>query len=273
MYSWDAVWVTSRESALIMKAMLLCAGSATRLRPFTSDTPKCMIPLGGKPLLAYTIEWLRSNEIRDLVINLSYFPEQVTGYFGDGSAWGVHIRYSIEDVALGTAGGVRNAGHLLGGGEPFLVWYGDNLSHCSIRSLVQAHRERKGTTTIAVFERDDPRAGGIVEFDASRKIRRFIEKPSDDEVFSSWVNAGIMLCEQTVLDLIPEGIADFGHNILPQLLRGSDGLYAYPLSSAESLFWIDTPRDLARVQSLFAGGSWPTVCESIADTCRQRQTE
>lgn len=232
-----------------------------------------MISLGGKPLLAYTIEWLQANGIRDVVINLSYFPEQVMGYFGDGSAWGIHIDYSIEGMALGTAGGVRNVRHLLAGGEPFLVWYGDNLSHCDIRALADAHRERGASASIAVFERDDPRAGGIVEFDARKKIHRFIEKPRDDEVFSSWVNAGIMLCEPAVLDLIPEGIADFGHDILPQLVRAPDGLYAYPLNSTESLFWIDTPRDLARVQSLFADGSWPTACETKGDVCKNRDPQ
>ena len=240
-----------------MKAMILCAGSATRLRSVSASLPKCMLDIGGVPLLERTIRWLHSQEITELVINLCYLPDAIRGYFGDGSSWGVHIEYSFEPVALGTAGGVRNAIQLLGENEPFIVWYGDNLSRCDLHALSALHQASGAIATVGVFQRKDPWASGIVEFDAASKVARVVEKPKLDETFSNWVNAGIMVCHPKVLDLIPNGASDFGHDILPCLVTHPQGVYAYRLRPAESLFWIDTPSDLVRVQRLFAHGSWP----------------
>ena len=237
--------------------MILCAGSGTRLGPVTATVPKCMVPLGGIPLLEYTIEWLRTQGISSYVINLHYLPDAVTEYFGDGSSRGIQIYYSKEDVVLGTAGGVKNVASKFAKDAPFLVWFGDNLSHCDLRRMEALHRQCGGIATIAVFQREDPSSSGVVEFDDQQRITRFREKPSRDEAFSNWVNAGIMICESKVLELIPQGFSDFGHDILPKLLEKPRGIYAYPLSEDESLFWIDTPKDLVRVNELFADGKWP----------------
>ena len=92
-----------------MKAMLLAAGLGTRLRPLTDHIPKCMVPVAGKPVLQRNIEWLRSQGVVDLVVNLHHYPEVVTDYFGDGSAFGVHLHYSYEPELLGTAGALWGA--------------------------------------------------------------------------------------------------------------------------------------------------------------------
>src|SRR2546423_7502169 len=143
-----------------MKAMILAAGHGTRLRPFTDDVPKCMLPIGGKPILERNIEWLRKYEIKDIVINLNYLPHAVTEYLGDGSKWGVRITYSLEKEILGTAGGVKQAAWFFDG--PFIVWYGDNLSHCNLARLGQFHRTRGARASIALYHRDDVSQSGIV---------------------------------------------------------------------------------------------------------------
>ena len=235
-----------------MKAMLLCAGSGTRLHPFTEQTPKTMIPIGGKPLLAHTIEHLASLGIRELLINLCYKPEVIMAYFGDGERWGVKIHYSVETQPLGTAGGVKNVQAFFDEG-PFLLWYGDNLSHCRVHRLLQFHREHEALFTLALHYREDPTSSGIVATDGGGRIQRILEKPTPDQVFSHWVSAGIMILEPAVLDFIPpDAVVDLGHHVLPSLVARGERLFAYRLSEDEGLWWIDTPADLERVQSTWA---------------------
>src|SRR5713101_1786309 len=90
------------------KAMVLAAGLGTRLRPLTEHMPKCMVPIGGKPLLERTIAWLRKQGITELMVNLHHLAHIVRGHFSDGSRWGIQITYSLEREVLGTGGGVKN---------------------------------------------------------------------------------------------------------------------------------------------------------------------
>lgn len=232
-----------------MKAMLLAAGQGTRLRPLTERIPKCMVPLSGKPLLEYTIEWLRRYDVTQIIINLYHLPEAIRGYFGDGQKWGVRITYSLEDKPLGTAGGVKNAAWFFDG--PFFVWYGDNLSTCDLNRLYAFHQARGGIATIALYHRDDPTQSGIVALDKNDRVVRFLEKPEPQEVFSHWVSAGIFVLEPAVLDFIPaEGSPDFGRDVFPAMLAAGQPLYGHRLSEGEDLWWIDTAEDLRQVEEI-----------------------
>jgi mannose-1-phosphate guanylyltransferase/phosphomannomutase len=269
-----------------MKAMILAAGQGTRLRPLTERIPKCMVLLGGKPLLEYTIEWLRRYGVTEIIINLYHLPEAIRGYFGDGQKWGVRITYSLEDRPLGTAGGVKNVERFLvvspvepfngpfgsaqgkpfgsaqdkpvelhsersrtAQGRPFFVWYGDNLSTCDLSRLYQFHQAKGSLATIALHHRDDPTQSGIAALDEDDRIVRFLEKPGSQEVFSHWVSAGIFVLEPQVLDAIPlEGTPDFGRDVFPALLTAGKPLYGYRMSGDEGLWWIDTLEDLRRVE-------------------------
>jgi NDP-sugar pyrophosphorylase family protein len=229
--------------------MLLAAGAGTRLRPLTERVPKCMVPVAGKPLLEHTIIWLRASGITEIAVNLCYLPEAVMDTFGDGSAWGVRLTYSLEEQALGTAGGVKKMAWFFDDG-PFVVWYGDNLSRCRIDRLAEAHRKANALATIALFERQDVGQSGIVGLDDDDRITRFLEKPGPGEVFSHWVNAGIYLLDPAILDWIPDTIAyDFGRELFPALLAARQRLYGYPLTAEEGLWWVDRPVDLARVEA------------------------
>jgi NDP-sugar pyrophosphorylase family protein len=250
-----------------MKAMILAAGQGTRLRPLTERIPKCMVPLGGKPLLEYNIEWLRRYGVTEIIINLYHLPEAIRGYFGDGQKWGVRITYSLEHKPLGTAGGVKNVEWFFDGpfgsavgepvepqGRPFFVWYGDNLSTCRLDRLWEFHKVKGGIATIALHHRDDPTQSGIVGLDADDRITCFLEKPQPDQVFSRWVSAGIFVLEPIVLEAIPaNGAPDFGRDVFPALLARGAALYGYRMSPSEGLWWIDTPEDLCQVQE---DGRW-----------------
>lgn len=117
-----------------MKAMILAAGFGNRLRPLTETTPKPLLEVGGKPLLQYHLEALAAAGITDIVINTSWLAEQIEDYFGDGSDFGVTIRWSREVEPLETGGGIANALPLLGS-EPFLVINGDVWTDFPLHSL------------------------------------------------------------------------------------------------------------------------------------------
>ena len=245
--------ITGQCNEQSRKAMILAAGRGTRLRPLTERIPKCMVPIGGKPLLEHTIVWLWKYGVTDLIINLHDLPRMVRDYFGDGQKWGVKITYSVEEEALGTAGGVKNVAWFLDG--PFFVWYGDNLSTCRLDRLWQFHRAKGGIATIALHYREDPTASGIVGLDEGDRITRFLEKPRPDQVFSHWVSAGIFVLEPQMLEAIPsEDAPDFGRDVFPALLVAGESLYGYRMSEEESLWWIDTPQDLECVQRMWMKG-------------------
>lgn len=107
-----------------MKAMILAAGRGERMRPLTDHTPKPLLSVGGKPLIQYQIEALAAAGFQELVVNHAHLGQQIETTLGDGSRWGVHIRYSPEDTALDTGGGVYKALPVLGD-APFLVVNGD----------------------------------------------------------------------------------------------------------------------------------------------------
>ncbi len=236
-----------------MKVMLLAAGLGTRLRPLTDRLPKCMVPVAGKPILQRNIEWLQSQGMVDLIVNLHFSPEMVTHYFGDGSAFGVHLEYSYEPQLLGTAGALWGARRFLSS-ERFWVVYADNLVKCSLERMESLHRAHGALLTMGLFWREDVSASGVVGLDDYGRIIGFKEKPAAHEVLSHWVNAGIFLCEARVCQFIPPGKAcDFGHNILPAMLSAGEPLYGYTMGPGETLHWIDTPEDLARTAAALQG--------------------
>jgi mannose-1-phosphate guanylyltransferase len=213
-----------------MKAMLLAAGKSTRLGPLGQVMPKPMLPLGGRPILEWTVRRLRESGITELAINLHHLPAIIRGHFGDGSAFGVRITYQEEAEILGTAGAVRRASGLLGDGD-FLVVYADNVLDWDVRAMVEAHSRDGGLGSIAVAQVADPSRSGVVSFGADRAITSFLEKPGDRPELGNWVNAGVYVLGREILDHIPDsGHPDFGYDVFPELLRRGSRLLAYPLA-------------------------------------------
>ena len=115
--------------------MILAAGHGQRLKPLTNNTPKPLLEVGDKPLLAHQLGWLRNAGIEEVVINLHYLGEQIEKYCQNGEAFGIRIHYSYEDVLLETAGGIINALPLLGK-EPFILLNGDIFTAFPFRDLI-----------------------------------------------------------------------------------------------------------------------------------------
>jgi mannose-1-phosphate guanylyltransferase len=239
-----------------MKAMVLTAGAGTRLGSLTARVPKPMVPVAGRPILDYTIGHLVRHGVQDLVINLHFHADMIRTYCGDGSRWGARIRYSPEAELLGTAGALAPWRAFFD--RTFMVVYGDNLTTCDLTRLRAFHGERRADATLALYWRDQPGAGGIAEVDADGRILRFLEKPSPEQIFSRWVNAGLLVLEPGLLDFVPDGrAADFGRDVLPACVAAGRRVFGYRMPAGERLWWIDTPEDLDRVQAELAGGGPP----------------
>ncbi len=211
-----------------MKAMILAAGRGTRLRPLTNTCPKPMISIADKPLLEYVIRILALHGFDELVINLHHLPEIIQEYFGDGSAWNVDLNYSFEEELLGTAGAVQKAAGFFD--EPFLVYYGDQLTNADLSDFWQAHKRAGVQASLGLIWKNDPTSHGVVQLDRHRLVRRFIEKPQAHQVFDNYlVNAGIYILEPEILNWIPRPPCDFGYDVFPDLLAGGQAIYGHHL--------------------------------------------
>ena len=221
-----------------MKAMILAAGEGRRLRPLTNHLPKPMLPLAGRPLLEHTIIYLRENGITDLAINLHHLPQAVIDYFGDGSDWGISLRYSVEEELLGSAGGVKRVQDFFD--DTFIVYYGDLFTQADLRPMIDLHRQSGAPATMGLYRVPDPWNRGIVELNGEQTITRFVEKPPQGQVFSDLANAGIYVLEPEVIDSIPVGqMYDFGHDVFPNMLAEGVRISGYIIE--DSLIDIGLP--------------------------------
>ena len=232
-----------------MKAMILAAGKGTRVRPLTYDLPKPMIPILGKPVMAYLIEHLARHGIRDIMVNVAYLHERIEDYFGEGDEFGVQIGYSFEGYSndqgevipqpLGSAGGIKKIQEF--GGffdDTTIVLCGDALIDLDITAAVREHRAKGALATVITKEVpwDKVSSYGVVVADEDGRIRSFQEKPAPHEAHSNLASTGIYIFEPAAIDLIPSGKEfDIGSQLFP--LLAEKGLPFYMQNCAFD--WID----------------------------------
>jgi len=203
-----------------MKALVLAAGEGTRLRPHTADRPKPMVPIAGVPVIDFALAWLSRHGVSDVAINLHYKPESLVAHVGSGEQFGLRVTYSHEAELLGSAGALRPLQEYFSSAPEFVVLYGDILTDFDLRKAVERHRSARADLTIVLTTVDDPTRAGIVEVDADDRVRRFVEKPAPNEVFSSWANAGVYVCGPRVLEFVPDAQPrDFGRHVIPAMLK------------------------------------------------------
>ena len=217
-----------------MKAVVMAGGEGTRLRPLTSNQPKPMVPVVGKPCMEHIIELLRTHGFEDVVVTVAFLPQAIRSYFGDGENMGMRIEYSVEESPLGTAGSVRLAAGKLD--DTFLVLSGDALCDVDLTKLVEFHKEREASVTIGLKSVENPLEFGIVVTDSEGRVERFLEKPSWGQVFSDTINTGIYVLEPEVLNHVPtDRPYDFSKELFPLLLEMGRPIYGLPLEG----YWQD----------------------------------
>jgi NDP-sugar pyrophosphorylase family protein len=213
-----------------MKAVILVGGAGTRLRPLTYVMPKCLLPVGGMPLLEWTIKYLGTHGITEFVVCVAYLKRQIISTIGDGSRLGVKIEYAEADSPMGTAGQLKTAEPFVDG--TFLAMNGDIVTSLNIRNLIRTHSERGGTATIALKNFDVKVPYGHVTADSDSIIRKFEEKPT----LHLSANAGVYVLEKSVFAAIPAGTPySLETQVFPALLARGDRLNSY----YEDAYWND----------------------------------
>ncbi len=249
-----------------MKAILLAGGKGTRLRPFTVHTPKPIVPILNRPFLHYQIDLLRQvPEIDEVILSLNYQPRRIEEMFGDGEGLGLRVRYVVEPMPLGTGGAVRYAGDSLT--DSVVVFNGDVLTEVDLGAVLRLHRERKAKATIVLTPVDNPRAYGLVETDGNGNVRRFLEKPGEDEITCNTINAGIYVLEPDTFDRIPKDTAwSIERSFFPSLIERGETFVAYVYDG----YWIDigTPAKYLQVHRDIMDGRYqaPPFLGSAAST-------
>lgn len=221
-----------------MQALILAGGKGTRLRPLTVYTPKPIVPFLNRPFLLYQIEILRRAGIENITLSLSYQPDKIEDILGDGSDYGVNLRFITEPSPMGTGGAYKFAASDIR--ETTIVFNGDILTDLDISKVVEFHKSKKAAAAIVLVPVENPSAYGLVETDPEGKVLRFREKPKPeelDELTTNTINAGVYILEPEVLDLIPKGENySFEYNVFPDLLSNQKVFYAYIM---QENYWRD----------------------------------
>ena len=228
-----------------MKAYLLAAGRGTRLRPLTDRLPKCLVEIGGEPLLGRWIGELARAGVDQVLVNTHHLPGPVREYVGRDPVPGVAVRLVHEEILLGSAGTVSAHRDFVRSESSFFIVYADNLTDTDLADFLRFHRALQSPFTMGLFETPQPRECGIAELDGDGRVVSFEEKPREPR--SNLANAGLYLATPELFDILPDRTPlDFGFDILP-LMAGR--MYGYCI---RGLFCdIGTPERLA-----WARGEW-----------------
>lgn len=212
----------------ITQAVILCAGLGTRLRPLTDMIPKVMVPIAGRPLLERHIERLKGYGIDELFINLHYLPEIITDYCGDGSKWGVKIRYSFEPKILGTGGGIKQFEKDLD--VNFLVVYGDMVSLIDYSKMIEEYFKKDNPIGMTIVGDRDSRLDSfdLAEIEESGKIIKIYPKPHMETPphYKAFL-AGHILSKRMLSYVPPDTEYNIDHQAIPEALAKGENFYAY----------------------------------------------
>ncbi len=215
-----------------MQAVILVGGEGKRLRPLTSTVPKPVVPLVDRPFVSYMLEWLRLHGIDDVIMSCGFLATSVHNVLGDGSGFGIRLRFVEEPDPRGTAGALKYAESLLD--ERFLMLNGDVLTDIDLTEQIAQHQRTGATATLALVPVPDPTAYGLVHLREDRSVKDFVEKPSPDRADTNLISAGAYVLEREILELVPpDRNVSIEREVWP-LLVGA-GLYGFPSRS----YWLD----------------------------------
>jgi NDP-sugar pyrophosphorylase family protein len=226
-------------------ALSIAGGRGERLRPLTDSRPKPMVELDGKPLLAYQVEWMRSQGITDVIFLTGYKGEKIQEYFGNGVDHGITAHYSEEESPLGRGGAIKQGMSLVPqDAKHVLVANGDVITNQPLDLLMKLHDESRAVATMMLVP--FPSQYGVVEVDATNSVTRFVEKGS----LPFWINAGVYLFDRHIESLLPD-VGDHETTTFQELT--ANGKLAALRSES---FWtsIESPKDITDVAGKIRSG-------------------
>ncbi|MEM3437099.1 MAG: nucleotidyltransferase family protein [Nitrososphaerales archaeon] len=204
-----------------LKAVILAGGLGTRLHPYTFFMPKPMLPLGDKPVLEHLISWLYNNDIRDIVICVSYLRKIIEDYFKDGKELGVKINYARTNTPMGTAGQLKSAEKFIDG--TFLCVYGDSIYDFNVKDMIDFHHRRKALATIALIPYKTTLKYGFIDVGKNGLVKKWREKPTIEGL----INIGCYIMEPRFLDYVPNDTR-FGMNLaFENAMKKGEKIYGY----------------------------------------------
>ena len=229
----------------LAKAILLVGGKGTRLAPLTNQSPKPMLKVAGKPVTEHQIVKAREAGIREIVLATSFMAEVFEPYFGDGSKFGISIKYAVEEVPLGTGGAIANAAQMLElkAEESIVVFNGDVLSAHDLSQQISQHISTKAEVTLYLTEVEDARAYGCVPMDNEGRVLEFLEKMDNPK--ANTINAGCYIFSSRAITEIPRNsVVSVERDTFPRLLQKEFPMYGYKDGS----YWIDmgTPQSFLK---------------------------
>jgi mannose-1-phosphate guanylyltransferase len=229
-----------------VQAVILVGGEGTRLRPLTSTVPKPVVALVDRPMMAYMFEWLHGHGVDDVIMSCGFKATKVREVLGDGSQYGISLRFVEEPDPRGTAGALKFAEEFLA--ERFLMLNGDVLTDLDLSAQLAQHEATGATGTLALVPVPDPSSYGLVRLRDGGAVEEFLEKPSADAVLdTNLISAGAYVLQRSVLDLIaPDRNVSIEREIWPALV--GRGLYGYVDDAA---YWIDVGTPERYLQATF----------------------
>jgi mannose-1-phosphate guanylyltransferase len=244
-----------------MQALILVGGEGTRLRPLTSLMPKPIVPLVDRPFMAFMLEWLARHGVDDVIMSCGFLATQVREVLGDGSRYGVALRFVEEPEPRGTAGALKYAEEFLQ--ERFLMLNGDVLSDMDLSAQIAAHERNGARATLALVAVEDPSPYGLVRQNDDDSVREFVEKPRPEQIDSNFISAGAYVLERDVVDMIPpDRRVSIEHEIWPELVGA--GLFAY----RHDAYWLDIGKPETYLQATYdiLGGAVETSVSADGGT-------
>ncbi|MDI6858795.1 MAG: nucleotidyltransferase family protein [Dehalococcoidia bacterium] len=234
-----------------MFALVLAGGKGERLRPLTSDRPKPMVPVAGRPILEHHLAWLRENGVTDVVLLCGYRHEAIESHFGDGARFGLRVRYSVEDEPLGRGGAFKLGWRQVPESERVVIGTnGDNMVEQPLAPLLRQHERTGATATVMLAPLRSP--FGVVRLRGSR-ILGFDEKP----LLPYWVNAGVYALGREFFSMLPD-VGDHETTVFPAL-ASERRLYGFKSRA----YWkpIDTLKDVREAEEHLHGmaGKMPAL--------------
>ena len=201
----------------VRRALILAGGKGLKMRPFTYEMPKALIPLNGRPVLEHIIESLRRYDIRELVISIGYQGQKIKQHFGDGSKYGVRIIYLDQGKnETGTAQPVLQARKIFDG-QPFIVYYGDVLANVDLADMIDFHLSTNALVTMALTSVNRSSDWGVVRVQGT-KVYSLLEKPDHRKNLSHVINAGIYIFEPKALEHF-DSATKLERDVFPKLVE------------------------------------------------------
>ena len=234
--------------------ILLVGGFGTRLLPLTNKTPKPMLPVANLPVTEHQLLAAKAAGITKVVLATAYLAETFTPYFGDGSKWGIELKYALESEPLGTGGAIRNAAELIfseiSEDEPIVVFNGDVLSRHDLAAQIRLHQSSSAAVTLHLVNVEDARPYGCVPFDESGHVTDFLEKMENP--ITNTINAGCYVFSPQVIKEIELGkVVSVEREVFPELLKRGRVVQAF----VDNSYWLDmgTPKALLKGSQDYVG--------------------